>query len=477
MNTPSEGPAARTSKLPERCILTWRSDGLCQRMTSAINGLVIASEHNLDFRLAWPNTQSMKQRFNIDYTAPNDTPEDPCEIFAEAFLDKYFIEDEDIFYPPELVRNRVNTQTQLGREAIIMNTKADFNRAAELKKSTGLMFGFLRKTPRQDPFFGLAPNILNDELVPGYLARCRAVARSGIFAPEIEQLLQQSENMAELRDLWAVHLRSGDVVYGEVRKKFPRRMDFSISAPLATDFCNLAARADKKCLVVSASKPDLESVQNRCANAVFAEQIDLPHLPGPFAVIRDASLISQCGRIFSAEASAVVRLANYLGSAEWVTNVDIYSKPSETHVLKTGLRKSVHTRHTKLQRAFINYNLFVLNWDTAAFLELDGYLEKAFLCDRENLSYVVLRYLNCLAHSKYKRARKIRDKFSRLNGIEGRSLRIVRRNLKRNVGFYSKFMEAFLIHIYRQADLPDRECRMIGGWIEEKYSVSELATL
>jgi hypothetical protein len=450
----SEVAATRPPNFPDRCVMMWRMDGLCQRIIATINGLVIASECDLQFKLAWVNEKSMKSRFNAEYHTPNDMPDDPHRIFSESFIEKYFIEDRDIYYPPELVRRKRKSRTNTpGREELIMDTKADYEKAVN-----------------HDSFFGIAPAGLREEFVPDYLAKCRSVARSGIFSEEIESLLSRIDNIPALRNMRAIHLRSGDVIYGEARKRFPRRRNWAITIPVAIDLCNQARSFDKKCLVVGATTQDIDLVLSRCPNAVCAKDIDLPPTFGASAVVRDVFLTSQCEQMFTSKSSAVVRLAEYFGKSERTESVSFYSGNSETGVLKTSLESEELESCSDFQKAFIYYNLFVLNWNRSTFSEVDEYLALAFELDPENLSYIALRYLNFLSFSKFQRARRFTRKFRRLTGIDAHGRKNLVRELKRNIGFRSKFMESFLIHIYRNADLPEKERRMIGRWIEQFYS-------
>lgn len=454
MNKTSEIAAACPPDFPNRCVMMWKMDGLCQRIVATIHGLVIASEFDLQFKLAWVDDKSMKFRFDQDYSLPNDTPEDPLSIFSKSFIDEYYVEDSDIHYPAELVpRKRSNGLNVPGRDKIIMNTGNDFERAA-----------------RQDTFFGLAPYKLNDEFLVDYLDKGRSIARSGIFSDEIECLLDDIDANMALRNMWSLHLRSGDVVYGDIRKRYPRRRELSMTVPVAIDICRFAENTGKRVLVVGASNQDIDLVLSCCPNAVSATDIDLPPVTGFSAVFRDAILMSRCEKLFSAKDSAVVRLANFFGNPVWTTADDFYSTSSESDVLKSALDDREQMSCHNLQKAFVYYNLFILNWNREDFQSLDSYLNAAFELDPENISYVALRYLNCLSFSKFRRADSFREQFTKSgnNGEAGRGRGA--RRMVNHIGFRSKFMQEFLIDIYQNKNLPKRHYRMIESWVDRFYS-------
>ena len=332
----SEVAVTRPSNFPDRCVVMWKMDGLCQRIIATINGLVIASEYDLQFKLAWVNEKSMRSRFNVEYYTPNDTPDDPHSIFSDSFIKKYFIEDRDIYYPPELVRRKGRGRTNTsGRNQLIMNTQADYEKAVN-----------------HDSFYGISPAVLCDEFVPDYLAKCRSMARSGIFSNEIESLLSSIDNIPALKNMWAIHLRAGDIIYGEVRKSFPRRRELSISIPVAIDLCDQARSFEKKCLVVGATTQDIDLVLSRCPNAVCAKDINLPPSFGASAVVRDVFFLSQCEKMFSSKSSAVARLAEYFGNSELIESVSYYSGSSESDILKTSLVSEELESCSDFQKAF-----------------------------------------------------------------------------------------------------------------------------
>ena len=428
----------------------WKYDGLCQRIVATIHGLVIAAECDLAFKMIWMTEERFNARFNRDYSLPNDTPADPRLVFEDGFLSRYLFDDKDIYYPPELtIQQFPNGAGRPGRNEITMNSHSDYLRA------------------RHDrAFFGLAPHVMDDTFVSDCRAKCRTVARSGIFSDEIAKLLKDGDAIDELKSMWAVHLRGGDIVYGEVRKQFPRRCDLSLTVPLAIDICRVAAKSDKKVIVLGATNQDIAFVLSQCPNAIGAYGIDLAAANNASAVIRDVVVMSRCEKLFSAQSSGVARLATYLGCPEWITADDVYTPDAHADVLKSALAQDALAPCHDLQKAFVYYTLFVLAWDKDGFDALDSYLEMAFKLDPENLSYLALRYLNCLSFSKFGLANRAKAAFlERAAASGGRQ----GRNLTGHVGIRSKFMEEFLRHIHKIETLPDSDARRIGGWIDRFY--------
>lgn len=238
-----------------------RTDGLGERLKALLNAMVLAEHYKLPFKFCWPEHK--------DYVLQSGHPDiSASSIFSKTFLDMHLIDRDD------LKAFRVRPLRSLG---------------ASIEADIAIQV-------QQTSLKGQAP-----KLTPNIKVRADYVKifRSIDFAPEIDQMRKIANliDIGECAD--ALHLRSGDVIFGEYRYLG----DYALKAlayPLAEKIAYDNRLQNRRLIVFGQDQVMCRRIAGICNGIVSSDIECTVGISKTAQAFFDIFLMSRCKKIFQA---------------------------------------------------------------------------------------------------------------------------------------------------------------------------------
>ena len=279
------------AKRPKIKVAANRPDGFGLRMQCLLNGLYLAKALNCEFKLVWPDGIAGPAK-DFEKSKEKDASNligHSVEPLASIFADE-----------------RILGAQSAGRLAI----------RSLIAEETGLSAAQLLQSKLHDePNTLYAPSgdlgeTLAPELAPNAEFGLPDIFESLKFSPSMEKAIQAARAVDLERNFAALHIRSGDIVYGPYRLQGTRFAGKAVSMPLA--------------------RMAIENLQGRGLDVlVFGE---------------DGASIAELARAYNVRpAAAYLKDLNYVGPERSIFEIVLMSRTSEIWAASSGFSRLAHS--------------------------------------------------------------------------------------------------------------------------------------
>jgi hypothetical protein len=377
----------------QNMVLAFREDGLCQRVIAILLGYFSSKHMGFEFRFMWPHTAMLNNTFDLKFGAGHSVRTDVFQVLSAEFIERHLLSAKNT----KMIWNAIPTGTP-------RHFRVTFRSLAQIRPERDIIRPCWRAANQ------IMPD-LNEFYSP---ENYRDFIENELFTPEIEDKLKEIRDLELPEKRIAIHLRGGDVVYGNARKRFSAARELTLSLAVAEEICRKHLNQGYTVFVFGASKNDIEYLTLKYTNVLSVSDIKLSPADDPESVLREVALMADCEKLFAAENSAVSDLASLLGRAEFITGADILPPEEEYRVLCACIASGTARVFHRLQRAYLNFSAFLTAPETTPFEQLKLHILAALDDDDDRAQYWFLLYLTALATGDQSLVSNSRHK---LNGI------------------------------------------------------------
>ncbi|MFV8819719.1 hypothetical protein [Haliea sp. E17] len=437
-------------KVSRNTIVAWRHDGLGERLITIIIGLHTAQVLGLKFLFVWPHEKAMYELFSISGRGTHSVAADPRDVLSGELVEGHLVSEEDLLHPegnfyfdsPDYLNLVVNCFDKVKRKAV-------------------------------DPIPSwLASNRIFPDLEQAFSqSDFKRFYFEKLFTREIRQQLDAVSRLALPEKRVAVHIRGGDIVYGDTRLVATFGRLKSISLPVADEVCRRFTERGYTVLAFGATLHDLKALSEKYAAVLTVEDLPLEPCDLHTQVIREIALMGDCEYLISSKDTAVTKLAVLIGGTELLPLPGWISVEDEHRILRTARGSEEYECYHPLQKAFVNYSLYATAPADEVFETLFDFVMTAHKSDPDNPSYLVLVFFCAKVCGKVEIAESAKVQ---LEGRTGKEFHIFLRNARVENRFM-RFDEAATIRLFRSVvnDAKyDADTRETAGQLLATYCVS-----
>lgn len=435
-----------TPKTHDNAIVAWRHDGLCERLITIIIGFFTAKALGLDFKIVWPDDSFMAKHFMNSYGNGHSVPTTANSILSDKLIRTNLISECDILHPA-------------GQFSFNYNI---------VKRLTVCEFATVQNGQQTIRPCWVASN----RLFPDIEARYSHADYRRFFLEELisDRLIAELDNIQNLKTpkkRVALHVRGGDIIYGDARLVSVFGRVKSVSLAVADAICESYTSQGYSVWVFGATKSDLTHLSQKYPSVLCVDDFQLSDTDTDAEMIRELMLMADCDQIITAQDTAVTKLAAILGNAKMVTIEDLFNDDEEHQVLKEYTSSDSFRDVHPLQKSFIYFGLFVTApIDTNSETRLD-YIWQAHRCDPENIRYLVIVYLAKIAAGKFDQAELVIDLLSNELEVPVQRFFDKRELNKRYIHFADKSVVPLVLQISNMKTVPERALNIVKGLLDQ----------
>lgn len=359
-----------------RSFLSAREDGLGERLNSLLTGLYLSKRLGFGFGVYWAN-ELHQGAANLSNEAANKLMPHAItnkeDIFSKEFIDSYFIQCRDgvvvkDFSGEDLTKTRI--------ELLFEKNSADFLAA-----------------PRLD----IEP-MLSKLLKPTDEFNYRSVFDESIFNNKIISLFKKAENVPDINNSVALHLRSGDVFFGEYRK-FVHYSYKGITIPLAKKIIEDEMSQGKKVIVFGQDKDVLKYLRDAYGVVLANDLIPDCAKTSTEIALFEIKLMSLSNKII-AGSSGFAKVASWIGGKSVVSGFKYLTAKDTTEYFTSDLNNN-SSIYPSLHSAFSYWYAYHYNRKNIDYNKKVSILEKAYFYDKDNEMYLLVLFFISLIDFKY----------------------------------------------------------------------------
>lgn len=354
-------------------IVAGRGDGLGGRLKTILNALYLAEKTGFQFAYIWPITLNAHAG---DFLKPVKVGD--AEIVGHA------IQNEQDIFSSDFIQ-------KYSKQGLLPSSQG------VLRKARNEKINFLSIRENFENEWGwYAPlddlNIVFSDLEIDDLHFSLKRSWNKIkFNQNIEKVLNAADRSAnDLEDFFAVHIRTGDLVYGGYRlygKSFMRKaLPFGLAEKLIGDLVDTG----KQIILFGDETSILDFLKHKYGVKVVADYypFDLK-MDNTQKSLFEMKFMSSAKKIFSSGNSVFSGLAQIIAGEAKLTSVYQMSSPEEQyHFLRHHIDED-HAKLPPLLRAFDCHHCYILGLETKVADDLFPILEKATILDPENPKYII----------------------------------------------------------------------------------------
>jgi hypothetical protein len=360
-------------------VVSNRNDGLGCRLEAVVRGAYLAKVLNCDFKVRWsdqilgPGAEFSGQQDIAGQAVLGHSVESPYEIFSKDFVDTSFENG--------VLRNVSNASSEKNLSAAELHQPS-------LQNEPGVLY---------------APGGTFKISFNKYLAPNTAFGYPEIFEElSFSDQIQSAINAARAVDLddktAALHIRSGDIVFGEYRKQGPRFMEKALSVHLAMMALEHLREEGYQVILFGEDSGALQSLKEMYPNVLVANDFNNGRYSGAAGAFFDIIFMSRTNLTWAAN-SGFSRFANDISHTNVLQNIHKIFDPAEKiRFLETRIEETKGIFHP-LQYAFSLWNLYCkcpdLTFDRR--IEL---LDEIREIDPKNPVYDIEKVCTFLSHGK-----------------------------------------------------------------------------
>ena len=382
-------PQSTSSK---KIVLANRVDGLGERLCAIMNAIRLAAHLDVDFRFTWSNELWNDAYDKTVSTAPakmfghSIVPIE--QIFASEFIEKYAcLECADSDFAPVPKTNL--TTNALSRSAL----RGWYTTQHHLATEYGAPFANTCKLSSSDAFSQIK------------------------FTDETEAAVQQARSL-DLGDFVAIHLRSGDMVYGDVRK-WGFWGNKVLNPIIAFDMIKQANARGQKVVVFGQDLDWLRHIKSEhdiiVAHDLLGTEIVQPHMRALFEMV----LMARATQIISGD-SGFARAASMIGDKTITSMFSAYSPIRYSDLTLAGideLQKNLHP----CMIAYAYWQAYAFGRTLRSVPQLIDIIKRAHRLDPENYLYMIILVALKYRLGQDSDAEAILEKHYRLHALDFKS--------------------------------------------------------
>jgi len=357
-------------------MLAYRADGLCQRLITILQGYFAARHFAYDFRFIWPDDTHLQTVFDLRYSEGHSVDTDVEKTLAADFVARHMLATGE----QEAFINAIPRGSA-------RHHRFTFRRLSQLR-------------PRRDlirPCWVVGNLVIPDLSEIVRTRDYRHFFDNVLFTPEIREKLDEVRNLDLPEKRVAIHLRGGDVVYGNSRKRFSAARDLSLTLAVAEEICQRQLDLGYTVYIFGATRNDIDYLTDKYLGARSANDLDWSPADDPTSVLREVALMADCEKLFAAKISAVSDLASLLGRAAFFTGCDVLPPEEEYRVSSRCIKSGIASGFHPLQRAYLQFSAFLTAPASVPIGQLKSYVLRALDDDDDRIQYWFLAYLCALA--------------------------------------------------------------------------------
>jgi hypothetical protein len=366
-------------------IIAGRGDGLGGRLQAFLNAIYISENTNIEFGFVWKNVlNSHAKDFSKNQVIGKNeiighAIESEDEIFTQDFISKYSYTDQ-LKQNQGILRNKTfNSMEQLITEEM-ENDWGWYSPLDNLKK------------------------IFKDINEKEYKSSMKGIWNRIGFSTKIKSLIKVADNSVKnfSSEFVAIHIRSGDIVYGNYRFIGKRFMRKALPSHLAIGAIEKLIKENKKIVLFG---DDIST--NQVIKEYFKKDVylvnefldgDMTKLTNIEKAIFEITFMSNSIQIMASGASYFSSLASFIGNLDEVTSLYSYfSKEEQYEIIEKNISEFLFHPY---QMAFSYFHLYILGIELKKDLDiLEYYLKKAMNFDPDNNKYKIF-FINILLENK-----------------------------------------------------------------------------
>ena len=356
----------------EISIVSNRADGLGERLNAMLNAVVIAKTFGYSFGYTWKNelhANHFQKDAEKNKTLIGHAVVSEGDFFDESFIDKYSLNNKTM----------KNFRTISGKNS-------GYNSLYKLEIEKKLNGWFSPRLELREHF--------NAELLIDSVFSYGDAFDFLEFNREITDSINLAKNIMLSDKYVALHLRSGDVFYGEYRK-FVHYTYKGIVLPLAKAIIKKYLNENIKVIVFGQDKAVLEYLKSEYSIITVDDFDEYKKFDNTQKAMFEITLMSKAETII-AGSSGFAKLASWIGDKELKLPSNYYSAKEQTTIIKNDLKKHENS-YPKLQSSFAYWYAYYYGRHSKKISEVEYLLNKAYEFDSENELYPLI-----LASLQYK---------------------------------------------------------------------------
>jgi hypothetical protein len=369
-------------------IISARTDGLLARINSIFNGVVLSKHYNTPFIFTWATGEGAElDKFSCISSTP-------ISFISQQFLEKHYM-DERIVRKCAMPWHKTIANCSI----VTATTIAKKIPHKEFKKQMAEYHNVLANCQSSRRY---SQDIaMNKEIFEHF------------FSPAMKDKFSAIQSMRDWKQWIAIHYRAGDVIYGRCRLgKYVRCR--SLSLPVVEKA--IRDNHDKKIVIMGTPHDDsldeLILLEKKYPNVELSPEITSSNAShNPTSTLCDAYLMSLCKKVICAGNSNMTQFAKRLSGVD----IHIPSVEEQKTALEASLASGEAFHYTRMQQAFIHYNMFMIDFDDpeCSHEKADGYLRQIRELDPENMAILLLRFLIAKKHGRLETANQIKGEIQR----------------------------------------------------------------
>lgn len=278
-----------------------RTDGLGERLRAIVNAIALAKTLNIEFRFEWCDNKAD----NGFHAVPG-----VDRVFSRAFINRY--------YRP--------------RDTLTERCIVDFDHWGENNADVYRVNQTIPRKLRTNPAIAKAARAGMQK---------RAFSRIG-FSDEIATVIAQAEAVALGDDTLAIHLRAGDIVYGEF--KHSPHFTLKVIPYLIAERMIIEARDQGQQVLLFSQDPALAAFFAARYDVLVAQTFASSTFNAVQHAMFDIILMSRCRRIVAGESGFAI-VASAISGSEFVSHLEWMPRDAMAQALADGLRLPSNERN------------------------------------------------------------------------------------------------------------------------------------
>ncbi|WP_223212555.1 hypothetical protein [Campylobacter coli] len=371
-----------------KMIISGRTDGFGARMFSLLNAYYLAKESGNGFAFVWPssladkNLRALQGEQNIDNSVlVGFAMDSENNIFEKKFIERY-------------------SYTGIFK----VNKGESFPAHSNYRKI------FTKESENNIIYINSAPlNIVFDDIdEKKYRGGMKDIWNALPFTPTIKFIISMANKLAGARKFISVHIRSGDVVFGDgVKELMNSTFRHAMPIELAMAIIEENIHRNYNIVIFGEDLTSLKKIKEyyQYSPNVFLISDFIPEnriFSTLEQVFFELTFMSFSKEIYTTRSSVYSRFAFYIGMSEKLINIYEYFSPTEQY---NFLNKKEKIYQSDLQAAYSTFHLFRLSREMKYDFSLQKkYIQECIKLDPNNFIFKILLLDLYLELKKYKDA-------------------------------------------------------------------------
>lgn len=344
--------------------LSSRNDGLGERLNAMITGVFLAKRFGYNFGFHWIDSltdATIKNGCQVNGVIGH-AIDDATSIFSSEFINKY----------------RVKDLNELSNRSDFYGEHVDHD-YLELQGLSQNILGF--NAPRID-----LKGTIHPDLEPREKFSYKNAFEEISFSDGITEAIKKA-SVVNMENTVAIHLRSGDVFYGEYRKYIHYTYK-GITIPIAKAIIEKELLSGKNIIVFGQDDEVLNYLSNNYDITLAKNLIPTNLTDNTQVAFFEIKLMSMCTKI-CAGSSGFAKIASWIGNIPLDASTSYFSVTEQNSISRKDL-ECHENDYNSYQTAFAYWHTYYFGRAGKEYLDSIVLLEKAFYFDPDNELYPII---------------------------------------------------------------------------------------